>query len=183
MVRYFLNLANVDKTHPGLRDVLEEWALTVNRTGLPFSRIAADLTLEQSLNADAASRQTGITSFMTSESARRRWLITRSARSAIIGTILEKTGLKSPDEGIKDLKDHRIRKDNRDMSKVLYTISAHMNPFKIGSDDNLYCLSTGKSVTNDIKSDLLHCQELGKQWCQEFEDGCRLGPARFQGVK
>ncbi|KAL2091652.1 hypothetical protein ACEWY4_013915 [Coilia grayii] len=180
MVRYFLNLANVDKTHPGLRNILENGALTVNRTGMPFSRAAADLTLEQSLNADAASRHTGITSFMTSTSARRRWLITRSARSAIIGSILQKTGLKSPDEGMKDLKDHRIRKDNEDMTKVLDTISTHMNPFQTESDDNLYCLSTGKSVPNDIKADLLHCQELGKRWCQEFEDGCRHDPARFE---
>lgn len=180
MVRYFLNLVNVDTTHPGLRKILENGAFTINRTGKSFSRTAVDLTLEQSLNADAASRQTGISSFTTSATARRRWLVTRSARSAIIGSLLEKTGLKSPDECIKDLKGHRIRKDNEDMHKVLDTITAHMNPFQIETDDNLYCLSTGKSVPNDIKTNLLNCQELGMRWCQEFEDGCHHDPARFE---
>ena len=180
MVRYYLNLANVDTSHPGLRNVLENGAFTVNRTGKPFSRTATDLTLEQSVNADAASRLTGISSFTTSATARRRWLITRSARSAIIGSLLEKTGLKSPDEGMKDLKVHRIIKDNEDMNKVLDTITAHMDPFHMETDDNLYCLSTGKSVPGEVKQDLLHCQEIGKCWCHEFEEGCRLDPARFE---
>ena len=49
---------NVDNTHPGVREVLEKGALTIRRTSKSFSRAAVDLTLEQTVNADAASRKT-----------------------------------------------------------------------------------------------------------------------------
>ena len=161
-------------------NVLENGAFTVKRTGNPFSRAPADLTLEQSVNADQASRLTGITSFTTSATGRKKWLITRSARSAIIGSLLEKTGLKASDDGLKDLKVYRIRKDNENMNELLDTITAHMDPFQMKTDDNLYCLSSGKSVPAEVKEDLLNCQERGKSWCQEFEEGCQLDPSRFQ---
>ena len=49
MVRYCLNLQNMDTTHAGIR-----------------ATFAVDLTLEQTVNRDAASRQTGITPFTQS---------------------------------------------------------------------------------------------------------------------
>ena len=180
MHRYYLNLANIDTSHPGLRNVLENGAFTVKRTGNSFSRTPADLTLEQTVNADQASRLTGITSFTTLATCRRRWLITRSARSAIIGALLVKAGLIASDDGLKDLKAYRIRKDNENMNELLDTITAHMNPFQMKTDDNLYCLSSGKSVPAEVKEDLLNCIERGKSWCEEFEKGCQLDPLRFE---
>ena len=170
MVRYFFNLANINASHPGLKEVLENGALTVRRTDKPFTRAPADLALEQTVNADAASRQSGISAFATSSSARRRWMVTRSARSATIGSLLKMTGLKSGDDSLKELKDHRITKDNDDIHQLQDTIQAHMNPFELEVDDNLYCLSTGKDVSNEIKIDLLNSIDIGKRWCQEFVD-------------
>ena len=60
MAKYQLNLLNMDETHPGLRDILEAEGFAVRRTNHSFSRCPVDLTLEQTVNADAASRQTGI---------------------------------------------------------------------------------------------------------------------------
>ena len=70
MVRYYHNLMNMDNTHPGVRESLEKGALSVRRTNKSFSRIQVDITLEQTVNADAASRLTGIASFSQSDSAR-----------------------------------------------------------------------------------------------------------------
>ena len=109
MVRYYLNLCNIDDTHPGLKDTLESGALSIRRTDKSFSRTAVDMTLEQTVNADAASRLTGIPVFGTLDSARRRWMITRSARSAIIGCLLTKAGLKKTEDITKDLKPYRIK--------------------------------------------------------------------------
>ena len=55
-----------------------------------------------------------------------------------------------------------------------------MNPFELEVDDNLYCLSTGKDVSNEIKIDLLNSIDIGKRWCQEFVDGCFNDAARFE---
>ena len=53
-----------------------------------------DLTLEQTVNADAASRLTRIASFSKSVSARRRWMVTRSVRSELVSHLMEKSGQK-----------------------------------------------------------------------------------------
>ena len=65
MVRYYLNLVNIDNTHPGVRHILENGALSIRRTDKAFSRTPVDMTLEQTVNADAASRLTGIFAFGT----------------------------------------------------------------------------------------------------------------------
>ena len=143
MVKYFFNLANIDTAHPGLRKVLENGALSIRRTDKTFSRTPVDLTLEQTINADAASRLTGISAS-------------------------------------KELKPYRIQKDNADLTRLQDCIKWRMNPFELEPDKNLYCLTTGKNVPDDIKQDLLHCTEIGKQWCEDFVDGCFADAARFE---
>ena len=60
MTKYQLNLLNIDDTHPGLRTLLEKGAFTVRRGDNHFSRCPVDLVLESPVNADAASRLTGL---------------------------------------------------------------------------------------------------------------------------
>jgi hypothetical protein len=180
MVRYYLNLVNIDMTHPGMRQVLENGALSIRRTNKPFSRTPVDMTLEQTINADAASRQTGIAAFATSDSARRQWMVTRSARSAIVGALLMKADLKSLEDTSKELKPYRMLKDNADLKKLQECIKSRMNPFELEPNGNLYCLTTGKNVSDDIKDDLLQCIEKGTEWCTEFTTGCFSDPNRFE---
>ena len=67
--------------------------LPVRRTSKAFSRSTVDLTLEQRVNDDAASRMTGISAFTQNINARRRWMITLSMRSAIMGYLLDMVGM------------------------------------------------------------------------------------------
>ena len=68
--KFQLDLLNMDDTHPGLRQLLEKGAFTVRRSDNSFSRCPVDLTLEQTVNADEASRLTGISAATNSYSAR-----------------------------------------------------------------------------------------------------------------
>lgn len=70
---YNLNLINMDHSHPGLKEILNQGAMTIGRTQQAFARNDIDLTLEQTVNLDAASRLTGIASLKQNISARRRW--------------------------------------------------------------------------------------------------------------
>ena len=70
MVRYHLNLLNIEQSHPGVREMLLSGALSVRRTNKSFTRTPVDLTLEQTVNADAASRMTGISAFTININAR-----------------------------------------------------------------------------------------------------------------
>ena len=78
MVLYHINLMNMDITHPGVRDLLARGGFSIRRTSKNFSRCLVDLTLEQTVNSDAASRHTGIADFTDLIKASKRWTITRS---------------------------------------------------------------------------------------------------------
>lgn len=180
MVRYYHNLMNMDSTHPGVRNMLEQGALSVRRTNKTFSRTQVDITLEQTVNADAASRLTGITAFNPSDSARQKWMITRAVRSRIVGSLLAKAGLKSHEDVSKALKPYRVTRDNNDLWKLIDAIKNTMNPFNQCMDDNLYCITTGASVAHNIKEDLLGFQEKGQQLLANFTSESFLDQGRFE---
>lgn len=180
MVRYQLNLINAKYTHPGVTELLEDGALSVRRTKKSFSRTAVDMTLEQTVNADAASRQTGISAFIHSETARRRWMVTRAIRSAIVGNLLFQAGMNAPEDVTNDLRPNRIKKDNEDLSKLIQGIKSTMNPFAQQADDNLYCLTSGKKLPDQIKEDVLSFITQGEAWATEFKEACFEDPLRFE---
>jgi len=129
MVRYHLNLLNIDTTHPGIRETLTNGGLSVRRTEKHFSRSPVDLTLEQTIDADSASRLTGIAAFSQSIGARKRWMVTRSMRSVIIAQLLELAGMKKKEDVTQELKPYRVERDNEDLQKIISGIEATLNPF------------------------------------------------------
>ena len=180
MVRYLHNLINMDNTHPGVRETLQNGALSIRRTAHPFARNAVDITLEQTINADAASCSTGITAFSQSDSAKQRWMITRSVRSKLVGHLLNAAGLKHKEDVSKSLRPSRQKRDYEDLQKIIESIQSTMNPFDKPFDQNLYCLSTGKKVDEKVKCDLLSCKEKGQLWMDEFVSGCFADATRFE---
>ena len=128
LTKYQLDLLNMDDTHPGLRDTLSKGVFTVRRTDHDFSRCAVDLTLEQTINADAASRLTGITAFTNDYYARLRWMITKSTRASFISLIQEMAGLISKEDVTSELRERRIRRDNEDLQKIMKQIQDTNNP-------------------------------------------------------
>jgi hypothetical protein len=48
------------ETHPGITEYFENGIISVRRISKPFSRIAIDLTLEQTINKDAESSSSAI---------------------------------------------------------------------------------------------------------------------------
>ena len=59
LVKYHNNLLNVEQTHPGLKIELDQGSFGIKRTDKSYSRQPIDLTLEQTINADAANKLTG----------------------------------------------------------------------------------------------------------------------------
>lgn len=70
LVKYHDNLLKIDETYPGLRDQLKKGSFDVKRTNKNFSRQLVELTLEQTINADAANKLTGIIQNTNSIAAR-----------------------------------------------------------------------------------------------------------------
>ena len=61
-----LNLLNMDETHPSIHQIFTKSALSVRRTKNNFARNLVDMTLEETINAGAASRLTDISAFQQS---------------------------------------------------------------------------------------------------------------------
>ncbi|GFX70018.1 uncharacterized protein TNCV_340451 [Trichonephila clavipes] len=68
-VKYLGNLNKVDETHPGLKNDFMNGCFGIKRTDKPFSSIPIDLTLEQTINAEAARCLSGIAHFTNSLAA------------------------------------------------------------------------------------------------------------------
>jgi len=81
-------------------------------------------------------------------------------QGAIVSCLLEMVGITLMDDTVQELKPSRIAKDNSDLRNTITEIENTLNPFSI-HDDILYCLNTGKAVSDGVKHDLLQSKEIG----------------------
>ena len=107
--KFQLDLMNVDDSHPGLNAILENGSFSIRRTDKQFSRIPIDLTLEQTVNADASSHLSTMTN---NYSARFRWMATNAIRASFVNLIEEMAGLVATKDGTVELQPSRIRHHN-----------------------------------------------------------------------
>lgn len=140
------DLANIDNTHPGLRKYFKEGGLSVRRTTRNFSGTPVDLTVEQTINANAANKLTGIASFTNSINARQRWSETHSARKAIISHFLSELHMNDQNENSNNTRQNEIFIEK--VTKFVDEVRSNIDPF--GENLNraeLFNLSTGKNNT------------------------------------
>lgn len=173
------DLVNMEQTHPGLKKYFEDGALSVRRTNKNFCRSPVDLTLEQTINANAANKLTGISSFTNSIYARQRWSETHTARKAIITHLIEYLKLTEPCENSTNARQNTIF--NNQVQKFTEEVNANINPF---SEDlclsKLFNLTTGKAASDDTKNFLLNAESNGAKQMQTFIEECRNDGERFQ---
>lgn len=60
LVYFHHRLIRMEDTHPGISKDFQAGLISIRRTSKPFSRQPIDITLEQTINADAAGRCSGI---------------------------------------------------------------------------------------------------------------------------
>ena len=70
--------------NPHLINILQNGAFTIRRTRKHYSRAAVDLSLEQTVNKDAASGMKGIVAFRNSDQALRRWALKMTERALVV---------------------------------------------------------------------------------------------------
>lgn len=78
LAKYHDNLITIDETHPEIVESMKKGYFGIQRTKKSFSRQPIDLTLEQTINAEAGKRLVGVTNFTNSISARQRHKIRSS---------------------------------------------------------------------------------------------------------
>lgn len=177
---YWDKLINIETTHPGLLDDCQKSFMGIRRTIKPFSRIPVDLTLEQTINADAASKASGIVNITNSFSARQKWSITHSLRTSVISKVMEFCNMKSTDDITKDLKKSTINKSTKNLQVLMQLIKQYTNPFGLElSEDHLYNISKGQSVNDEVYNFLSSVEIEGEKQNKNFIAESRVTPDRF----
>ena len=145
MVRYYHNLVVLPNSHPEVYEEFKSGLFSIRRTEKPFSGSPVDLTLEQTINADAANQKKGITSLTNSIGARQRWAESHYLRTALLTQMFDNLGLDKKEDVSRDLKSYKIKSDNECLHKILSLIKETMDPFEPTIDTkHLYNIATGK---------------------------------------
>ena len=136
-VKFHDNLLKLEESHPEIYFEFKEKLFGIQRSGNSFSRSPIDLTLEQTINRDAAYQRTGISAITNNISARQRWAESHFLRTEIIGDVFRNTGLDKKDDVSSHLRKGRIAKDNSNLTKLISTLKDTMNPFDKDLDQSI----------------------------------------------
>ena len=128
---YLLNMLNLEKTHPGAEDLLKNNGFSVNRSDVPSSRNAVDITIGQTSNRRAKSHSE-IVCFSRNRSAYYRWRRTRHARASCLQATEKIANIDTLESTYhKEVRCSQILKSEEDSCCVVETINNFINRFTI----------------------------------------------------
>lgn len=177
---YLSNLITLYAANSPLVEEFRRGAFGIRRTKANFARSPVDLTLEQTINADA-SNQLSDNLAVDAISARQRWALSHSMRTKILSTVKESIGLQKMDDTSHSLQKSKIRKDKNSLMSIINTIKDTMNPFDDTIDkNNLFNISTGKAASAEVGEFLLTVKAIGNDQKLNFITECSTAPGRFE---
>ena len=162
------------KAAPQSRMILQLGAFSIRRTRKNSGRSAIDLTLEQTMNRDAASAMKGIVCFHNSHSAIRRWCITSAQRGTSVTELRNITGLEAEEQPATQLRASRIEKDTHQRDALVNTITQSCDPFSPPATTStcLLNIATGKSASKETEVYLTQSLDEGHKLRIQFEEEC-----------
>lgn len=177
---YLNNLIKLKADNSILLEEFRKGAFGIRRTKSCLGRSPVDLTLEQTINADAGNTLTGVSHFTNSIAARQRWALSHSVRTKIMSFVKAEIGLSQADDTSYTLQKNRIEKDSKTLNSIVETIKKTMNPFSENVDkDSLFNLSTGKAASSTSTDYLLNVKSLGEEQKSKFFSECFEDSTRF----
>ena len=179
-----LFLQKLTKLPPDCRHLLDIGAFSIRRTQKNYARTPIDLTLEQTINKDAASPMKGIVAFSNSDEAQRRWCITAHQRGMAVAEMRNLLQLEMVDYPAAQLRPNQIQKDNKSINDLTKTIQNACDPFRntrSTSSQDLFNIATGKVASKKTEYFLLNVLKDGHDKSKQFvEECCERGKNRFQ---
>ena len=104
--------------HPQVYEEFSAGNFSTSRSGHPFSQVAADMALEQSINADSKSKG-GIVGISQSPADLERWFLTAHVRASVTTSLKEMRGEKDLAMGHKEATPPREKRDEEDARKLV----------------------------------------------------------------
>ena len=164
---YCVQLENLDRTHPGAKEELQNKGLSVCRNNINV-RQSIDGSGEQTF-MESSKTAGRIKNFITREKTYEVWVLTRPFQGKFVDALSTYASLnKQDDDPRKCLRESRIKKSEvLDIVNVMKT--DFINPFSTDLDpDKLYNLALGCLLPDDISKGLLSVHEDGKSIEDKF---------------
>ena len=141
---------------------------SISRSGHPFSQVAADMALEQSINADSKSKG-GIVGISQSPAALERWFFTAHVRASVTTSLKEMCGEEDRATGHKEATPPRVKRDEEDVRKLVgcFTSGLMTNPFNLETQP-IVNMATGVVLPDDVADSLLASHSKGKEQMMTF---------------
>ena len=180
LLQHYSNLKNLRNTHPEVWNEYKNGGFSIRRTSKPFSGLPIDLTLEQTINAESASRSYGVISMTRSIYGRQRWAVTDYIRKNNLRRLREDLHISKKDIISTHLTKGRIKKMSNNISSLLETITDGMNPFSDDvPKDHLFNIASGEALNEVSIKFLLSYKKNGKDLQTKFINECLESPERF----
>ena len=110
------------------------------------------MSLEQTVNRDAAFLKKGITAFRNSESSFRRWSVTLTQRRMALSEVHELGGVQSGEQPPNKLNKWRILRDNADMDALTHSLESLCDLCSTyHQNSELFILSSGKIFSFKVR--------------------------------
>ncbi|XP_036339749.1 uncharacterized protein LOC118749071 [Rhagoletis pomonella] len=137
--------------------------------------------MEQTINADAARKLTGIIHLTDSISACQRWARSHDIRSTVITHVMEEVGLGTTQDISAELQPSSIKKSPEQLTTFIKTFDQYINPFSHDLPmDQLFNIASGKGATPQVEKFLLSIEEIGNDQRETFITECSLDINTFE---
>ena len=168
---YVHSLENLDITHPGCRELLEDKGISVQAQERYPCRTAIDQRGEQTINRDAKTSG-GIKYFASDENSILKWTLNRAAQSKNTEALYTLAGVHHSDTIYKSTRPSEFLKSEKYVTSVIRVLTEeYINPF--GDDlnkESLFNLSSGLQVDIVLAKRILDNINVGKKCYKDFID-------------
>ena len=118
---------------------------------------------------------------INSISARQRWAESHFLHTSVISQVFDDLGMVTKEDVARDLKESQIKRNCKDLNKIMHLIQETMNPFLPGIEKgNLYNIGSGKSASKDTEKFLLNVENIGSELRETFINECIFDSNRFE---
>ncbi|KAK3700755.1 hypothetical protein QZH41_010937 [Actinostola sp. cb2023] len=166
-----LFLTNIDKSHPGAKELLKKGGIAVARSFIPGALSAVDKTMEETFMKFAKWICRAVL-YVRRIPAMVPYKYT-STRAQYFEKMLETCGLVDDPDCPKagkhrELEKAEIKKSEEAVQRTMSAIRNFTNPFSLVDKDHLYSIASGAPVPPEAEMDVLRAEAVGKEAKETF---------------
>ena len=168
---YVHSLENLDNTHPGCGELIQEKGLSVQAQDRYPARTPIDQRGEQIINRDAKTAG-GVKFFASDQNAILKWTHNRSVQAENTAALYRFADVKNSDEEYKANRPSSILASEGRVDKITEVLSCeYVNPSdQVSENECLYNLSSGVAVDAELADQILSIKESGEEFYMDFVD-------------